>query len=71
MELAISIIAIIISVLLIIVIMMQNRSAGLSQTFGGDGGVQFEKRGAEKWMYYATIILSILFLGTSLALLLI
>ena len=73
MELAISIIAIVTSVLLIIVILIQNKGAGLSQTFGGEGlgGVQFEKRGAEKYIFYFTIVLSILFLGASVAILLI
>lgn len=56
-------IQIIISVLLIISILLQNRGAGLSETFGGSGNVYQTKRGFEKFLFIATIILAILFLG--------
>lgn len=61
-------IQIIISVLLIVSILLQNRGAGLSETFGGGGGggnVYQTKRGFDKFLFTATVVLAILFLGTA------
>jgi len=55
----------VISVLLMIVILLQNRGSGLSGVFGGSGAVYRTKRGIEKTLFNLTIALSILFLGTS------
>ena len=57
---------IIISVLLMITILMQRRGGGLSQVFGGEGGVYRTRRGLEKGVFISTIVLSILFLATAL-----
>lgn len=61
------IVQIILSVLLIGAILMQNRGAGLGATFGGDGGVYRTKRGLEKSLFVATIILAVAFLATAVA----
>jgi len=58
---------IIVSLLLIVVILLQNRGAGLGSAFGGTGGVYLTKRGLEKKLFTATIILAVLFFGFSLA----
>lgn len=58
---------IIISILLIIVILLQNRGTGLGSAFGGTGGVYLTKRGLEKKLFIATIILAVLFFAVSLA----
>jgi len=58
-------------VLLIIVISLQNKSAGLSNVFGSSGNIVQTRRGFEKWLFYATTILGILFVGLSITLLLI
>ncbi len=59
---------IIISILLIIVILLQNRGTGLGSAFDGTGGgVYLTKRGLEKKLFIATIVLAILFFGASLA----
>ncbi len=58
---------ILITVLLIIVILTQNRSSGLSATFGGGAPISTTKRGAEKVVFNATIILAVLFVLSSLA----
>ncbi|OGY43983.1 MAG: preprotein translocase subunit SecG [Candidatus Buchananbacteria bacterium RIFCSPHIGHO2_02_FULL_38_8] len=60
------IIQIVISVLLIILILLQNQGAGLGATFGGEGNIYRTKRGAEKFLFWGTIILSIIFLATAL-----
>jgi len=57
------------AIILSILILVQNREGGLSGVFGGsDGGnVYRTKRGLEKQIFIATIIFSIIFLGLSLA----
>jgi len=62
------IVQIIISIVLIILILMQAQGTGLSVTFGGQGGVYRSKRGIEKIIFYATILLSFLFFLTAVAL---
>lgn len=61
---------IIVMVLLIITIALQNKSAGLSNVFGGSGNIVQTRRGFEKWLFYATITLGILFVAINIALLL-
>lgn len=54
---------ILVAVLLIISILLQNRGSGLGAAFGGEGNVYMAKRGAEKAVFWATIVLAILFLA--------
>ena len=54
-----------ISALLIIAILLQQRGGGLSSTFGGGMMEYSTRRGAEKMVFYATIVLTVLFLGIS------
>lgn len=56
---------IVISVLLIAAVLLQNRGAGLGQTFGGDSAIYHTKRGLEKRLHQATILLAVLFLTVS------
>jgi len=53
---------IIVMVILIIVVSLQNKSSGLSTVFGGSGNIAQTRRGFEKWLFYATIILGALFI---------
>jgi len=62
MEKILNIIQIVIACLLIAAILLQQRGTGLSATFGGEGGVYFKKRGMEKVIFTATIILAGLFI---------
>lgn len=64
-----TIIQIVVGVTMSIVILIQNKGVGLSQTFGGggDGNVYQTKRGAEKVIFRATIVLVVLFLGLGVA----
>jgi preprotein translocase subunit SecG len=66
MHTALSIIHLVVTVLLILAISTQNRGAGLSATFGGTGQFYVEKRGAERVLHKATIILAVLFVVLSL-----
>ena len=61
------IIQIIIAVLLMLAILLQNRGVGLSGVFGGTGNIYRTKRGLEKKLFIATIILAVLFFSISLA----
>ena len=58
---------IILAILLIVLILIQSKGTGLGSTFGGDMGFYGTKRGAEKMIFNATIVISILFFATSLA----
>lgn len=62
----IKIVQIIVAVLLMVAILMQNRGAGLGGVFGGSGGVYLTKRGVEKKLFMATIILAAIFILLSL-----
>lgn len=54
-------------VLLIITVALQSKDAGLSNVFGGSGSVASTRRGFEKWLFYATIVLGILFVGINIS----
>jgi len=60
------ILQVVISILLALSILVQQRGTGLSATFGGGGGFYTSKRGAEKFLSTATVILVVLFIGNSL-----
>ena len=62
---ALQIIQIIVAVLLSLAILMQNKGTGLGAAFGGGGAVFSTKRGAEKKLFTATIILAVLFFAIS------
>jgi len=57
---------IIIAILLMLAILLQNRGTGLSGIFGGGGDVYRAKRGIEKILFTATIILAIIFFSTAI-----
>jgi len=65
----ITIIQIISAVILIVLILLQNKEGGLSGVFGGSetSNVFRTKRGLEKKIFILTIVFSIFFLGLSLA----
>ncbi len=62
MENIFSIIQIVVAILLIVTILMQNRGTGMGAVFGGEGNVYRTKRGAEKFLFWSTIVLAIIFL---------
>lgn len=62
------ILQIIVSVVLIVLILLQERSAGLSGIFGGEsGGVYQTRRGFERIIFGSTIVLAIVFVLLALA----
>ncbi len=65
-----TIIDMVVMIALIISVALQNKSAGLSNIFGGGGSVVTTRRGSDKWLFFATIILGVLFAGLSLTIVL-
>ncbi len=57
----------ILSVLLVVGILLQRSEAGLGSAFGGDGGnTRYTRRGFEKFLFNATIVIAILFAVSAL-----
>lgn len=63
MRTILSVVQITISILLISAILLQQRGTGLSAAFGGEGNIYRTKRGLEKVIFAATIVLAVLFFG--------
>ena len=63
----INIIQIILGILLAGSILLQRQGSGLSGAFGGEGEFHHTKRGLEKFLFTATIVLAILFFGVAVA----
>lgn len=61
----VSIIQIVSAILLIIVVLMQQKGAGLGAAFGGSSNVYSSKRGLDNVLYKTTIVVSIIFFGAS------
>lgn len=58
---------VIVSILLILTILSQEKGVGLSATFGGGGEFYRSRRGIDRFFFIATIVLSLMFVGTSIA----
>ena len=55
------------AILLVITILMQQSGSGTSGLFGGSGDIYRTKRGAEKNLFIATIVLAAIFIGSGIA----
>lgn len=55
------IVAVIAAILMIVMILAQNRGTGLGEAFGGDSSFHFTRRGIELVMHQLTIIFAIVF----------
>lgn len=51
----------VIAALLVGAILLQQKGTGLGSTFGGESGIYRSKRGMERILFIATIILAVLF----------
>jgi len=56
-----NIIAMISAILMIVLILAQNRGTGLGEAFGGDSSFHFSRRGPELVMHQLTIMFAIVF----------
>jgi len=57
----------VISILLMAAVLLQHRGTGLGGAFGSDSAVYRSRRGIEKHLFNATIILGIIFVGLAIA----
>ncbi len=60
------IVQVVVSILLIILILAQNKDGGLSAGMGGGQSFESVKRGAEKVIYKATVLLAVVFMANAL-----
>ena len=62
-----NIVLVIISIGLITVVLLQQKNAGAGSMFGGggggSGGIYQTKRGSDKILFIATVVLAVLFIG--------
>lgn len=61
---------VVISIILIILILLQERSSGLSGALGSSGGSSTpyqKRRGMENFIYWGTVICSVIFVGLAVA----
>lgn len=56
---------IVVSIILIILILLQQRGSSLGSAFGDSGGFYSTRRGLEKNIFWATVALGIIFLSLS------
>ena len=63
---AFNIIMIVLSVLLMLAVLLQQRGSGLGAGFGGDSAVYTTKRGAEKVLFNATIVIGVIYFTLAL-----
>lgn len=57
----------VLAIILMAAVLLQARGTGLGAAFGGDSNIYRTKRGMEKRLFQATIVVAILFFGVSLA----
>ncbi|HAT03473.1 MAG TPA: preprotein translocase subunit SecG [Candidatus Magasanikbacteria bacterium] len=57
----ISIFQLILAILLVVVILLQQKGSGLGSAFGGSGTVYTTRRGIDKALFQATIVISVFF----------
>ncbi|MBA3678902.1 preprotein translocase subunit SecG [Candidatus Saccharibacteria bacterium] len=66
----ISVITVVSSIMLVIAVLLQNQGSGLGSAFGGESSFYRTKRGAEQVLFYATIVLAVIFIGSLIGILL-
>ncbi len=67
MKFILEIVQIIVSVILIILILLQQRGTALGSVFGGGEEFYATRRGLEKKLYWASIIFAVIFIALALA----
>lgn len=66
-ELALQIAEMVVVALLVTTILLQQKGSGLGAVFGGGDNIYATKRGAEKFIFISSIVLSVIFLGLGIA----
>lgn len=55
------------AIILILIILLQNQGSGLGSAFGDEGTFYRSKRGMERGLFVMTIVLSIIFVASIIA----
>ncbi len=61
MSSTLKIIQVFLAVALTVFVLLQQRGSGLGSAFGGEGNVYRSRRGIENFLFYATIVIAVLF----------
>ncbi len=69
MRVLFQILVVVSAVALTIVVLLQNQGSGLGLAFGGESNFYRSKRGAERVLFIATIVLGVIFVGSVIGLL--
>ena len=67
MEKGLQIAQLVFSVILVFILLLQLRGGGLGSIFGADQSEYRSRRGVEKSLFQATIVIAVIFLGISVA----
>jgi len=57
---------VIVSIILVVLVLFQQRGSGLGSVFGGGGEVYHRRRGFEKLLFRGTIVMAFIFLVLSI-----
>ncbi len=61
MSLTFKIVQIVLAVILVVAVLMQQKGSGLGLAFGAETTVKRTRRGAESVLYWATVVIAVLF----------
>ena len=64
--LILSIIQLVLAILLIVAILLQQKGGGLGAAFGGSSNIYSTKRGIDKTLHYATIVIAVIFFALAI-----
>jgi len=64
-ELIFNILQLVFSVLLILIILLQQKGSGLGGILGGSSNIYSTKRGVDKILHFSTVVIAFLFFGAS------
>jgi len=62
-----NVVVIVLSAVLVAAILLQGRGSGIGMAFGGDSNVYRTKRGLERVLFIATIVLSVVLFAVAFA----
>jgi preprotein translocase subunit SecG len=66
MKTILTVIQLVLAILLIVLVLLQQKGAGLGLTFGGSSNVYSTRRGIDAVIFKATVVAAIVFFGLSL-----
>ena len=61
-----NIIQFILAIILIVIILLQQKGTGLSGVFGGSSNIYSTKRGLDKFLHHGTVIIAVIFFALSI-----